>query len=78
MIRLIFIFLLLVFLFIPAYLITKKLFMFYRVETETEPDKDGIEELKLKKKTIAAELANKEKELEMRRKINEKLKKEIM
>lgn len=78
MIRLVFIFILLAFLFIPVYWIVKKVFMFYRVEVETEPEKEEIEELKLKKKTIAAELENKEKELKRRQEINEKLKKEIM
>lgn len=78
MIRIVFIVLLIVFLFVPIYLIVKKIRMAYRIEIETEGEKDEIEELKMRKKVIAAELKNKTKELAERQKINEKLKKEIM
>lgn len=78
MIRIVFIIFLIIFLFVPIYLIVKKIHMAYQIKSETEGEQNEIEELKMKKKAISTELKNREKRLEREQKINEKLKKEIM
>jgi predicted Holliday junction resolvase-like endonuclease len=77
MIRIVFFIVLVLLLFIPVYNLIKRIMLYYKVETETEADKDSIDKLKEQKKKILSSLKENEKELEKKKKINNKLKKEI-
>jgi hypothetical protein len=77
MIRIVFFIVLVLLLFIPVYNLIKRMMLYYKVETETEADKDSIDKLKEQKKKILSSLKENEKELEKKKKINSKLRKEI-
>lgn len=77
MIRIVFFIVLVLLLFIPVYNLIKRMMLYYKVETETEADKDSIDTLKEQKKKIISSLKENEKELEKKKKINDKLRKEI-
>lgn len=77
MIRIVFFIVLVLLLFIPVYNLIKRMVLYYKVETETEADKDSVDKLKEQKKKIVYSLKENEKELEKKKRINDKLRKEI-
>lgn len=73
MIRIVFILFLFLLLFIPLYKLIKYFYLFCKVEIDTEPNKENVEEFKRKKKTLVSDLEKKQKELEKINKINDDL-----